>query len=417
MEDVLEQINQAAKGAFPNSITKYKSVNVLLLSWEDDDLGVEGDVLELKKLFVSGYGFDAEHWKIPSMKPDFKLSSKLLDFVTTHETPDPRDSLLIIYYAGHGYLNPQRQSVWSCRSWNPYEFSSNPVEVEPPSVEWHAHEAICSKAEMDVLFLYDCCSAAGSASKLTKKGIKEVIAASGFETWAPGELEHSFTRALIQVLGSLSRARPFTVASLHQRVLEKLQRWSPQIDGTQFRTVASDGRLTDIERRKTPVHIALNQQPDYYHSSIQLVGLLAQQPGDSSMRSDERFARWKDGTADYTDVIISLRIQAKHNLEPEQIAEWIRDVPMLAMSIKVHAVVHTSATLVLLAIPVAVWDLLPANVPCSFVGFANTSNLMFGKEHLFIWDEEERMRWHSDSRQHYLVHKDRPCATDNLRKW
>ncbi len=58
MEAVFEQINQAAKGVFPNSIAKYKSVYVLLLSWEEDDLSVEGDVLELKELFERGYGYD-----------------------------------------------------------------------------------------------------------------------------------------------------------------------------------------------------------------------------------------------------------------------------------------------------------------------------------------------------------------------
>lgn len=57
-------------------------------------------------------------------------------------------------------------------------------------------------------------------------------------------------------------------------------------------------------------------------------------------------------------------------------ADWIKDIPLLAKSVKVQAVVPSCSTLVILSLPVAAWNLLPDHPACAFVGFTTSLNLL-----------------------------------------
>ena len=54
-----EDLTNAAAGAFPKGKSRYNEVHVLLLSWEDDRLGVMKEISELRSVFdqVSSDGF------------------------------------------------------------------------------------------------------------------------------------------------------------------------------------------------------------------------------------------------------------------------------------------------------------------------------------------------------------------------
>ncbi|KAK0632646.1 hypothetical protein B0T14DRAFT_39681 [Immersiella caudata] len=56
---------------------RYRSVKALLVSCEDDDLGVEKEVNELAQLFTRVYSYDAEKWKIPSLGSWSALDDKV----------------------------------------------------------------------------------------------------------------------------------------------------------------------------------------------------------------------------------------------------------------------------------------------------------------------------------------------------
>jgi hypothetical protein len=83
----------------------YAAVYVLLVSWEDDDLGVVTEVEKLAEIFSSDYGFEVTVSKISSDKPDDTFHQDLDAFIRTYESPT---TLLIIYYGGHGYLDNSR---------------------------------------------------------------------------------------------------------------------------------------------------------------------------------------------------------------------------------------------------------------------------------------------------------------------
>jgi hypothetical protein len=88
-----------------------------------------------------------------------------------------------IYYGGHGYLNDNRQHIWCCTS-----------QPNAPSVSWFAHQVSFENLDCDVLMLFDCCTSGGVTGN-AKNGLKEIISACGFETWAPGVRDHHSQRA------------------------------------------------------------------------------------------------------------------------------------------------------------------------------------------------------------------------------
>ena len=57
-----------------------------MLRWEDDDLYVEDEILDLDAVFRRRFGFDTEVWCIPSSpNPTRALQKKLYAFQEAHE--------------------------------------------------------------------------------------------------------------------------------------------------------------------------------------------------------------------------------------------------------------------------------------------------------------------------------------------
>jgi hypothetical protein len=81
---------------------------VLLLQWEDDDLGVRQEREGLQTVFMA-YGFRTETWLIPADRSHRRLMTKMTQFINDNE--DER-ALLIVYYGGHATINRERQSTW-----------------------------------------------------------------------------------------------------------------------------------------------------------------------------------------------------------------------------------------------------------------------------------------------------------------
>ena len=111
IEDFVDRLRASVENFFPNRKYRYQEVHVLLLSWEDDDLGVVDEVVELEDVFRKDYGCQTvERWEIPSLKPYSNLEDKLYLFKKNYSSSD---NLLIVYYAGHGYLDYSRLWKWA----------------------------------------------------------------------------------------------------------------------------------------------------------------------------------------------------------------------------------------------------------------------------------------------------------------
>jgi hypothetical protein len=258
-----------------------------------------------------------------------------------------------------------------------------------------------------VLLLYDCCHAVPTTTGVTGRGVKEVLAACGFEGRAPEVGLDSFTHALITELGRASY-NSISVGELHGRLIDYLRTWKSSIstnESGEMRFNSAGKPLYERPRRKTPIHCSLSNEPrrrsiilsplPFEYRSVGLPVL----SGTSSTNHPSKKKRYEysdeDEVEDYgaqdatecTQVILSIRVNTDQ-FEIDDWLEWIRDVPPEATKVKVEGVYGSLSTLLLLRMPIATWNLLPDDPAYSFVGFVTTENLAPSFQNLDL-DESE----------------------------
>ena len=216
-----------------------------------------------------------------------------------------------------------------------------------------------------------------------------MLAACGFESSAPGPGPHSFTNALISELRDMSTLdTPFAVNILHQRIIARLVHYSPR-----YSSVSS--RQPCLERNATPVCFPLGR--DFQQKSIPLrsfrnlntsgghapfpsgsIGNLKAASTDGSQTNRTALAiKRLLGDNNASKVLLAINLQGEHWLDFEnEFSNWLKDMPLPADSINIEAVFHGLSTMILLSMPIAVWDLLPEHPSCSFVNFVRSPNLL-----------------------------------------
>ncbi|KAL9572694.1 hypothetical protein ACKAV7_003164, partial [Fusarium commune] len=76
-EQFVDDLQSAAKRAFPNSAySRYSEVQVLLIRWEEDELEVDWELNELRRVFHNLYGFTTDKFLIPTQNSHRKLNHK-----------------------------------------------------------------------------------------------------------------------------------------------------------------------------------------------------------------------------------------------------------------------------------------------------------------------------------------------------
>lgn len=107
-----KSLNKAASIIFPlKSASKYTSTHVLLLHWQDDDLGVAQEAQALADVFTDCYNFDVSTQLIPSDSPSRWLSRKIVNFIEIDD--DSPSTLKIVWYGGHSFISESNQCMWS----------------------------------------------------------------------------------------------------------------------------------------------------------------------------------------------------------------------------------------------------------------------------------------------------------------
>jgi hypothetical protein len=89
--------------------SRYLKAHVLLISWEDDDLGVLRELQDLETVFTNSFNYNVETWGIPRDKSQRRLQERVTQFVNKCEGTE---SLLILYYAGHA-IRANGGPVWT----------------------------------------------------------------------------------------------------------------------------------------------------------------------------------------------------------------------------------------------------------------------------------------------------------------
>jgi hypothetical protein len=256
-------------------------------------------------------------------------------------------------------------------------------------------QSMLEEADADVLFLLDCCHSAALPTTDCQQragGIVEVIAACGYETIAAEVDQHSFTKTLTDVLAIASKGFPFSIGELHSRVLSRLKCCAPQLatDEEGHYIENTEGRLLyERQPRRTPIYSIICETSP--RRSI-ILGPLLELSSSSSSYSDQQITSSSSAisppppasskkrklssserASKYPQVLLAIRLD-DDKFDRKAWIEWIRNAPPEAKDVCIDGAYDSFSTLVLVRMPVAVWDLLPENSAYSFVGFVTSGN-------------------------------------------
>lgn len=167
---------------------------------------------------------------------------------------------------------------------------------------------------------------------------------------------------------------------LHAEILARLKHPRPERhNGNRF------------EARTTPVHFMMTA--NHRAPSIELcripTDLIPFSLPSTSTSGRSSFVEGRVGheeivgtepTESVPHVMISLALEDDQNLNIDDWERWLATIPALARYVRVQGVFKSHSTLLLLSLPVMVWDMLPDNRACNFVAFIRSNNLVAQKK-------------------------------------
>lgn len=167
---------------------------------------------------------------------------------------------------------------------------------------------------------------------------------------------------------------------LHAEVLARLKHPRP---------ITINGKL--FEARSTPVHFMMTT--NHKAPSIEMSRIVPPDarppspPQDSTANGSDNPHQLtggrgpeapvsEDPNEDTPHVMISLALEDNQQLDLNAWEQWLSNFPAMAKYVKVQGVFKSHSTLLLLSMPVMVWDLLPEDHATSFIAFIRTNNMM-----------------------------------------
>ncbi|KAI9647715.1 hypothetical protein NHQ30_004101 [Ciborinia camelliae] len=187
----------------------YCKAHVLLLSWhrDDDDLHVEQEVADLENVFRNIFKYQTTQKTLNKQRPQAQINRYLAEFVHEH---DDSDTLLIVYYAGHGKLRNGKPGLALTGSTSVPDDDDDDDELH--EVVWSSAEYTIQNTLSDVLVIFDCCNAGEMdrnvrGTSFERRAFEYMAATSQSSTTRkPGP--NSFTAALIWALEELVGSKP-----------------------------------------------------------------------------------------------------------------------------------------------------------------------------------------------------------------
>ncbi|KAK4209204.1 zinc finger Y-chromosomal protein 1 [Rhypophila decipiens] len=348
----------------------YTSVSVLLLRWEEDT-SVEPDLLMLEKVFRERYKFQTDRWTIPTVpNPSIKLGVQMASFLDNARP----DHLLIVYYAGHGYVGPDNQLFWA----------SNTRE-DAAKLKWDGVRCLFEDAQSEILLLLETC-AIRDGPVAGSNGVKQVIAAYTPEQARLDVGPRSFTACLADALHRLSGGRPFNSQRLFDEIVAVRQQ-----DRTQALAQLANGAAKAAPpSEKNPVFFTLTPSKG---QGIILVPLDAKSP---QLQSPPRSAEpennsWKPGredtrplspedvvdlTFDEARVLVCTTFVGDASPDMAFFNQWLHNTPAVASKITVQGMFLGPPTMLLISMPVSVWNIVQHDKVCCFLGYVNSHNMI-----------------------------------------
>lgn len=331
--------------------SSYTTASVLLLRWEEDT-SVEHELVALEKVFREKYNYRTDKWAIPTVpNPSIKLSLQMAGFMDNARS----DHLLIIYYAGHGYVGADKQLYWA----------SNTRE-DACKLKWSGVRCLFEDASSDILLLLDTC-AIHDAPVGGSNGVKQAIAA-----YSPGQRDaeyptRSFTAHLVESLYKLSSGRPFTAQRLYDEIMRHR--------GDDPSARHTNGGASKPSHERAPTFFPLTP------GKAQNLTLAPLRP----MRTPTHDAETKDGTGsgplpdltfDEARVLVCTTFVGDANPDMMFYNQWLQKKPPIASKITMEGMFLGPPTMLLISMPQSTWNVFQHDKVCCFLGYVNSHNMI-----------------------------------------
>lgn len=372
----------------------YKTASVLLLRWEEDK-SAEDELLALEKVFRERYNYHTDKWAIPTVpNPSIKLSVQMASFIEHARS----DHLLIIYYAGHSYVGADKQVYWArcapsvpsspsslslSRSiLAPYIIRANRLcsnaREDACRLKWGGVRCLFEDAQPDILLLLDTC-AVHDSPVAGSHGTKQAIAA-----YSPGQRAseyhtRSFTAYLAESLYNLSSGRSFTVQRLYEDIMRQRQH-----DIAAKHVNGSGQKVHPPERTPTIFTLTPGKTQSITLSPLRQ-GTSAVQERRSSADSngynshqDVPFGSSPvpDLTFDEARVLVCTTFVGEASPDMVFYNQWLQNTPTLAAKITMEGMFLGPPTMLLVSMPLSVWNVVQHDKVCCFLGYINSHNMI-----------------------------------------
>jgi hypothetical protein len=227
-----------------------------------------------------------------------------------------------------------------------------------------------------VLLLHDCPHAHETEDTFIGNGVVETLAAGGLNSTEAGS--SSFTASVVQELAHAAHTTDWLSAvELHRRLINRLQAWTPTISFTDdtYSLVQVNRRtgqpMVEGPRRQTPTHSFLSKKP----KTIVLTPL----PPQTQRQSEDSLILLSPPTGqseiipDGPNILVTCRLRDQV-VDAERWREWLLNAPEGGKGIQISAIFPGLGTVLIIELPLAVWDLLPSFPAISFVAYTTGSN-------------------------------------------
>ncbi|OGM48065.1 hypothetical protein ABOM_002868 [Aspergillus bombycis] len=315
LQDFASDLKKALDAVTPTTHGYYRDVSVLALHWQNDEMKVGRLESELMNIFAGVYNFRTESYQIPVTGSYPSLNYKLLSWSTSR---GGEHTLRIVLYSGHAGYAGTTDLQWFLAG-----RANAKGDLVGPRIDWRRISGAVDNIEGDVLYIFDCCSAASVAMGTGP----ETIAASGWEQAATDSLRFSFTQALIDTLNDL-RGAPETAVGIYARLFRNA--YQNQIGAC-------------------PIHVPKKGSP-----SITLQKL--------EPREVQRLQALKAPGSNRVLISVKTRDEISE-LDLKSWTKWLTtNIPagVLNVDVKIEAAFQGSG-LVLVTMPVELWTMLPAD--------------------------------------------------------
>lgn len=359
-----------ALSSLPPSQQQYDEISVVSVCWSKSDIpALSKHAKDLQDVFEDSYGYKVSRCVLQNDKDGINKISidfrKLLSDATQAISDSGKQNLFILHYIGHGGRYEGEVPGTFEYFWQPTKTSRE------RAFNWSAEERSLTMLSCDILLLFDCCHAGGMIrDENAAKNIKwqrriELVGSAGSLDQAehPRGAQYTLTNAFAKELEDRKDGKGTDVFYIHQHM--------------------SGNSVSQLYNLKPAQVYKRNHETSHsYSSSIFLQSKIkAQTPMSQTAIEPADYARELSCLNDLR-VVLTLRFtNPAERLLIEDFKRWFHyrphniDLAKVGVKVECWGLGNSNSSLVVLSIPMWVWNLLPPSPAYESVGVVRSKNL------------------------------------------